>query len=231
MKTVDRQSRVASVDALRGLVMIIMALDHTRDFFHADAMLYQPEDLTRTNVILFFTRWVTHICAPVFMFTAGLGAFFWLKRSERTTIQLSRFLWTRGLWLMLLEVTVLRFAMSFGLFSGPVLLTVLWALGLSMIVLGFLIWFPIRLIACLQYPVIVLQHLLDRVPIEKFGSRSGSGAYCASSGMIDAGGIIVIVAYTLVAWFAVMALGFSAGPPCSRKRVSGAGGWSTSALV
>lgn len=212
MKTVDRQSRVASVDALRGLVMIIMALDHTRDFFHADAMLYQPEDLSRTNVILFFTRWVTHICAPTFMFTAGLGAFFWLKRSGKTTIQLSRFLWTRGLWLMLLEVTVLRFAMSFGLFSGPVLLTVLWALGLSMIVLGFLIWLPIRLIAVFSILVIVLQHLLDKVPIEKFGSAEWLWHIVRQPGMVDAGGIIVIVAYTLVAWFAVMALGFSAGP-------------------
>src|SRR5215468_9428667 len=88
-----RPSRLSSVDALRGLVMIIMALDHVRDFFHADAMVFQPEDLTRTNVILFLTRWVTHICAPVFMFTAGLGAFFWLKRG-RTRVQLSRFLWT-----------------------------------------------------------------------------------------------------------------------------------------
>jgi uncharacterized membrane protein len=193
--------------------MIIMALDHTRDFFHADAMLYQPEDLTRTNVILFFTRWVTHICAPVFMFTAGVGAFFWLKRSERTTIQLSRFLWTRGLWLMLLEVTVLRFAMSFGLFSGPVLLTVLWALGLSMIVLGFLIWLPIRVIAVFSILVIVLQHLLDKVlPIEKFGSAEWLWHIVRQPGMFEVGGIVVIVAYTLVAWFAVMALGFSAGP-------------------
>jgi uncharacterized membrane protein len=146
------------------------------------------------------------------MFTAGMGSFFWLKRSGKTNIQLSRFLWTRGLWLMLLEITVLRFTMSFGLFSGPVLLTVLWALGLSMIVLGFLIWLPIRVIAVFSILVIVLQHLLDRVPIEKFGSAEWLWHIVRQPGMVDAGGIIVIVAYTLVAWFAVMALGFSAGP-------------------
>src|ERR1700686_1017262 len=100
-------TRVTSVDALRGLVMIIMALDHTREFFHLGAMSFQPEDLTRTTAVLFFTRWVTHICAPVFMFTAGLGAFLWL-RPGRTTSQLSRFLWKRGLWLVVLEVTLFR---------------------------------------------------------------------------------------------------------------------------
>ena len=96
------KNRIQSVDALRGLVMIIMALDHVRDFFHSAARLFQPDDLTRTTSALFFTRWITHICAPVFMFTAGLGAYFWLSRG-RTRGQLSRFLWTRGLWLIVLE--------------------------------------------------------------------------------------------------------------------------------
>src|SRR5437773_12074368 len=96
------KARVPSVDAWRGLIMIIMALDHTREFFHSGAMSFQPEDLTRTTTVLFFTRWITHFCAPVFMFTAGLGAFFWLSRS-RTVSQLSHFLWKRGLWLVVLE--------------------------------------------------------------------------------------------------------------------------------
>src|SRR6266481_3078911 len=97
-------TRLSSVDELRGLVMIVMALDHTRDFFHSGAMSFSPEDLTRTTAALFFTRWITHFCAPVFMFTAGLGAFFWLARGGRTKSQLSRFLWTRGLWLVALAL-------------------------------------------------------------------------------------------------------------------------------
>src|SRR5438046_9652122 len=97
--------RVLSVDALRGLVMIVMALDHTREFFHSGAMSFQPDDLTRTTAVLFFTRWITHFCAPVFMFTAGIGAFFWLSKGH-TKGELSRFLWKRGLWLVLLELTV-----------------------------------------------------------------------------------------------------------------------------
>jgi len=133
--------------------MIVMALDHTRDYF--SAAKFQPEDLARTTAALFFTRWVTHICAPVFMFTAGLGAFLWLRRG-RTVGELSQFLWKRGLWLVILELTVLRFAMTFSLFSGTVLLTVLWALGWSMVALGFLVRIPIRPLAALSVAVIVL---------------------------------------------------------------------------
>src|SRR5438067_13811686 len=118
--------------------MIIMALDHVRDYYHRGAATFQPDNLARTTAILFFTRWITHFCAPVFMFTAGLGAFFWLQRG-RTKTQLSHFLWKRGLWLIVLELTVIRFAMTFSLISGMLILNVLWALGWSMIALGFLV--------------------------------------------------------------------------------------------
>src|SRR5438034_10618845 len=92
----ESTTRVRSVDALRGLIMIIMALDHTRELFHAGAMSFSPEDLTRTTPILFFTRWITHICAPVFILTAGWGAVLWLRRRP-TTIQVAHLLWQRGL--------------------------------------------------------------------------------------------------------------------------------------
>lgn len=95
-------ARVVSVDLLRGLVMVLMAIDHTRDYVHAAAMAFPPEDLTRTTAAIFFTRWITHVCAPVFMFTAGLGAWFGLERGG-SVADLSRFLWTRGLWLIVLE--------------------------------------------------------------------------------------------------------------------------------
>lgn len=204
--------RVASVDALRGLVMIIMALDHTRDYFHAGAMLFQPEDLTRTTVALFFTRWITHICAPVFMFTAGLGAFYWLKRG-RTTAQLSRFLWTRGLWLVVLELTALRFIMSFGLREGPVLLTILWALGCSMIGLGFLVWLPARVLAVVSVVVIALHNLTDRISGAQVFGESAAWLWNVlhQPGVIHAPDPLVIVAYPLVPWVFVMAAGFCFG--------------------
>src|SRR5689334_22976562 len=104
--------RIQSVDALRGLIMIIMALDHVRDFISAAAMTFEPNDLSRTTAALFLTRWITHFCAPVFAFTAGIGAFFY-EQNGRTKSQLSRFLLTRGLWLVFLEFTVVRFLWMF----------------------------------------------------------------------------------------------------------------------
>ena len=109
--------RLTSIDALRGTVMIIMALDHVRDFFHVGAMSFSPTDLTQTTPILFFTRWITHFCLPVFMFAAGMGVF--LFGRKHTKGELSRFLLTRGLWFILLELTVMQLAYNFNFSFAP----------------------------------------------------------------------------------------------------------------
>src|ERR1700753_3348577 len=96
-----KTKRIESIDLLRGAVMIIMALDHVRDYFHGSAFLYSPTDLTRTSVPIFFTRFITHYCAPVFVFLAGISAF--LYGSRRSTRELSFFLFTRGVWLLIAE--------------------------------------------------------------------------------------------------------------------------------
>jgi uncharacterized membrane protein len=201
-------SRVRSVDALRGLAMIVMALDHVRDYFHSGAMSFQPDDLTRTTAALFFTRWITHFCAPVFMFTAGMGAFFWLRRG-RTRSELSRFLWTRGLWLLVLEATVVRFAMTWN--SGIVLLLVFWALGGSMIALGFLVHLPVRALAVFSIAVIALHNLADSVSASQFGPAAWIWNILHQQGVFGVGGVPVLVAYPLVPWVAVMAAGFCFG--------------------
>jgi uncharacterized membrane protein len=197
----ESKSRYPAIDALRGTVMIIMALDHIREFFHIGAMSFQPENLARTTAALFLTRWITHFCAPVFMFTAGMGAYFWWQRNH-TKAQLSTFLLTRGLWLLFLEVTVMRLALNFN-FSGssPVLLLVLWALGSSMIILAALVHLPIRLLAVLSIAVIALHNCLDgtKLPV------------LHQPGAFPLAGWVFVVGYPLIPWFAVMSAGFCFG--------------------
>lgn len=206
----NRSSRILSIDALRGLVMIIMALDHTRDYFHSAAMVFQPEDLTRTTAALFLTRWITHLCAPVFMFTAGLGAFFWLNRG-RTKRELTRFLWTRGLWLVVLDLTIVRFAMTFSMVEGIVILSVLWALGWAMIVLGLLVYLPVRVLAALSIAGIALHNLADPIQASQLGSAAWIWNVVHQLGVFPVAGVLVLVAYPLVPWIFVMAAGYCFG--------------------
>ena len=200
--------RVTSVDALRGLVMIIMALDHTRDYF--TSANFNPEDLTKTTAAYFFTRWITHFCAPTFMFTAGIGAYLWMRRG-RTTGELSRFLWTRGVWLVILELTVLRFEFYFKLFDGPVLLTILWAIGWSMIALAALVHIPIRPLAVISVAAIALHNLTDRVQAAQFGGAAWVWNILHQQGVFLVKGVPVVSGYPLVPWMFVMALGYCFG--------------------
>lgn len=202
--------RIPAIDALRGFVMIIMALDHVRDFFHVGAMTFQPEDLSRTTVTLFFTRWMTHICAPVFMFTAGAGAYFWFQHG-RTHQELSQFLWKRGLWLVVLELTALRFILNFSLVNGLVLLSVLWALGWSMVALGFLSRMPIRALTIFSIATIALHNLADRIPASSFGSGAWVWNILHQLGVFQVSGVPVFAAYPLIPWIAVMSAGFCFG--------------------
>jgi uncharacterized membrane protein len=201
--------RIHSVDALRGFVMIVMALDHVRDFFHRAAMSgASPTDVRVASTMLFMTRWVTHICAPVFMLTAGLGAYFYWKNGNRTKGQLSWFLVSRGLWLIILELTVMQLAYNFDVSSSyPIFLLVLWILGASMILLAALVWLPITWLAPLSVATIVLHHLLDGIQVWPLVHQVS---------VFQVAGLTVIAPYTVVPWFAVMALGFCIGPIFSR---------------
>jgi len=152
--------RLSSIDALRGLVMIVMALDHTRDFF--SNALFDPTDLTRTTPLLFFTRWITHFCAPVFVLLAGIGAFLSLtKRHDRC--ELSVFLLTRGLWLMFLEVAVVSpLGWSFSWHFGFTRLQVIWVIGAAMVILAGLVYcFPPRWIAAFGLILIFGHNIFD----------------------------------------------------------------------
>src|SRR3954463_13602646 len=159
-------ARLNSVDLLRGLVMAIMALDHVRDYF--THLQFQPEDMRSTYPALFFTRFITHFCAPCFFFLAGTGAFL----SRKKGAELSNFLWKRGLWLIVLEFTVIGYAWTF--FIPPAGQTVLgliviWALGCSMIFLAGLVRLPVKWVAVISIAIIVLHNAFDSVPAAFFG--------------------------------------------------------------
>ena len=208
---VTASSRLSSIDAIRGTVMIIMALDHVRDFFHASAISFSPTDLTRTTPVLFFTRWITHFCFPVFMFAAGMGAFLYGQRG-RTRGQLSRFLLTRGLWFIVLELTVMRVAYDFSFsLSFPVLLLILWIFGVCMIALAALVHLPVRWLTALSLVVIVLHDCLDGIDSSKFGSGAWVWNLLHQPGAFRFAGEMFVVAYPLVPWVAVMAVGYCFG--------------------
>jgi uncharacterized membrane protein len=222
-KPVSPGTRLLSVDALRGLVMIIMALDHVRDFFHADAMLFSPTDLSRTTPVLFFTRWITHYCLPVFMFAAGMGVYFYGRGHSRG--QLSRFLWTRGLWFIALELTVMRFAYNFNFsLRFLILLLILWIFGICMLAMAALVYVPVRWLAALSVAAILLHNCLDGIRAQQFGSAAWAWNLLHQPGIIPLAGKPALVTYTFLPWIAVMAAGFCFGrvfqlEPDARRRV------------
>lgn len=204
--------------------MILMALDHVRDFIHYDAMIgASPTDLARTTPVLFLTRWVTHFCAPIFIFTAGLGAWLWWRRG-RSRRQLALFLVTRGVWLIVLELTVMRLAYNFSFSYGhPVFLLVLWVLGASMISLAAWIWLPTRVVLLTALAVMALHNLLDPIQAPALGAAEGVWNLLHQVGAFRLANQIIIVGYPLVPWVAVMAFGFACGPlfalaPADRRR-------------
>lgn len=203
--------RLASIDLLRGLVIVIMALDHTRDYVHWAAMEFPPENLARTSAAIFLTRWITHFCAPVFMFCSGLGAYLWLQRRGGTTGSLSCFLLTRGVWLVVLEFTIVRAGFFFHFDYDVVLLLVFWALGMSMIVLAGLVHLPFRALLAVSVALILLHNFTDGVRAAELGGWEPLWRILHQPGPIQTGGPILLVAYPLIPWVGVMALGYCFG--------------------
>lgn len=206
-------SRIQSVDALRGAVMILMAIDHIRDYVARSAMQFSPTDLTRTTPAIFLTRWITHFCAPVFIFTAGMSAFFWMNRGHHSKRELSRLLVTRGIWLIFLELTVLRFIMFFqiGWRGNLVILLVIWAIGLCMIVLAALVHLPMRLLVVLSMAVIALHNLLDGIAAERFGRAAWLWDILHQQNLFSFRGANFATGYPVLPWIGVMSAGFSMG--------------------
>ena len=217
------RGRVDSVDLLRGIVMVIMLLDHTRDFVHTDGLRFDAADITRTWPALFLTRWITHFCAPIFVFLAGTGVYLQLARGKSRR-DLTRFLITRGLWLIVLEFTVVRAGVFFTLDYGSLLgfMQVIWVIGVSMIVLAGLIHLPLRTVTWIGIAMIVGHNLLDEVIVEGWrGPGTPTPGFLPSVWLIlHQGGLFfpfgfpgpaMIALYPLIPWIGVMAAGYAFG--------------------
>jgi uncharacterized membrane protein len=204
-----KSTRIESIDLLRGIVMIIMALDHVRDYFHADAFLFNPLDLSNTNVPLFFTRWITHFCAPVFVFLAGTSAF--LVGSRKGKAELSSFLLKRGLWLLVLEFTVINIAWFFNFEFSLIALTVIWALGIGMIALAGAIHLPFKAILVIGIVLVAGHNLLD--PLKMTGTNAPAILWSLlhefKGFQLDP--FFLFVGYPILPWTGIMLLGYCFG--------------------
>jgi uncharacterized membrane protein len=191
---------------LRGLVMVVMALDHTRDFFAASAL--DPRDVS--DAPLFLTRWVTHFCAPVFVFLAGTAAYLY---GRKRPADLSRFLWTRGLWLVFLEVTAVRVAWTFDLLPGFLFLQVIWAIGWAMVALAALARLPTLWVGAFGVAMIAGHNLLDGIEPQDLGSLAWAWTLLHGIGPLappDAR-VIPFAVYAFVPWIGVCAAGYAFG--------------------
>jgi len=233
METAIQKNRIQSIDILRGLVIVIMALDHVRDFFYkadigqaADAAM-NPTNLETTYPMLFFTRWITHFCAPIFVFLAGTSIYLICLRKPKK--ELSLFLIKRGLWLIFLEVTIITLGWSFNPFYNVLILQVIWAIGASMVLLGVLIHLPYKIILVIGLIIVAGHNAMDFPSVSEGlkGSIISDLFYFSNFSIYTiAPNHIFIIVYAFLPWTGVMLLGFCFGKlfepgyePEQRKKV------------
>jgi uncharacterized membrane protein len=198
-------TRLNSIDLLRGMVIVLMALDHVRHFF--GPTVFNPVDLTQTSPELFLTRWITHFCAPVFVFLAGVSAFLYGNQG-RSKSELSFFLVTRGIGLILLELTVVNLS-----WQAPFsFVQVIWALGWSMVILALLIRLPRWLIAIIALGMIIGHNFLDGMELNFTENWRQLWMVLHVPGKINLGGQQINIIYPLIPWIGVMAVGYLLGP-------------------
>ena len=217
-------NRIYSIDVLRGLVMVIMALDHTRDFFHAEAFTRDPLDPATTSILMFFTRFITHYCAPVFVLLAGTSIY--LQGLRKSKSDLSIFLFKRGLWLIFVEVVLITFAWTFDFSFSVFVLQVIWAIGISMVFMGLVIRLPYWAILSIGLLIVTGHNVFDYVESTHQGFwwdllRNGNFAFHE----ILPGRQITII-YPFVPWLGLMMVGYCFGKlfspsvdPLRRKKI------------
>ncbi len=244
-QTDSLKRRIFAVDLLRGIVMMIMLLDHTRDFVQSGALTSDPTDPATTSVAVFFTRWITHYCAPTFVFLSGVSIYL-QKLSGKSNAELSRFLWTRGLWLIVLEFTLIRTLVVFNLdYSFLGMAQVIWVIGVSMVVMAALIYLPVTAVGVAGVLMIVLHNLLDPIQVPPQVAFAGMPPpslwqslwiILHQQGILQLfGGTSVLVLYPLIPWIGVMMAGYALGAvyswePARRRRLLLQVGFAATAL-
>lgn len=204
-----KPSRIQSIDILRGAIMIIMALDHVRDFFHDSAMTADPLNLSTTTPELFFTRWITHFCAPIFVFLSGVSAY--ISGQRKTKEELSAFLIKRGFWLIVVELVVISLAITFNPLYNVLIFQVIWAIGWSMVILGLLLKTSYKIILGAGVLLVAAHNLFDYF--------AGAGDSVAMRILVTSPGAFIpyaanrgiLVAYSILPWTGIMLLGYCFG--------------------
>lgn len=204
------RERVRSIDVLRGLIMAIMAIDHVREYFHYDAVLHNPLAPETSTPALYFTRWITHLCAPLFVFLSGTSAY--LAGRRRTKSEFSLFLIKRGLWLIAIDVVVMSLLLTFDPNYGVVILQVIWAIGISMVILGLLVWLPLPVIFAIGLIIFFGHNALDYAEAARKGNVGVAWSLAHRVGFFELpGSRMLFVLYPFVPWLGIMLLGFCMG--------------------
>ncbi len=217
-------SRVLSIDFLRGVVIFIMALDHVRMYFGYGTWYSSPTDLATTTPLLFFTRWITHFCAPAFLFLAGISAFLYGMKKPNVGWT-SWYLFTRGLWLVFVELVIVSFGWTFDTTYSFLILQVIWAIGISMIVLAGLVFLPTPVIFVVGVVLVLGHNLLDPVTVQGTGFVDTLWYILHQPRLVILDEHVISIYYPVLPWMGVMALGYVAGNlyrkdvPASRRSI------------
>jgi uncharacterized membrane protein len=206
----SKSSRIEAIDLVRGLVMVIMVLDHVRDFFH-EFRQFDPTDLAKTTPILFFTRWITHYCAPIFVFLSGASAYLHGSRLPSRR-DLSLFLLSRGFWLIVLELTVINFGWWFNVHFQTTLFQVIWAIGISMVCMAGIIHLPYSLMLALGLIIVFGHNLLDTLSFPPESGWYPVWSLIHQPALLRIGeNHFILLAYPMLAWLGVMLVGYCLG--------------------
>lgn len=209
-KLIQKSKRIESIDILRGIVMILMCLDHTRDYYHNLDAAGWPMDLETTTPGLFFTRYITHFCAPIFVLLSGTSIY--LQSLRKSKKELSIFLFKRGMWLIFLEIVLNNFLWKFDIFYDVIVLQVIWAIGASMVAMAIIIQFNKYVIFAIGAVIVLCHNLLDSIVTEGAGILSFGWLLFHQSGVLEYGNYgKIFVGYPMLPWLGIMILGFVLG--------------------